>query len=482
MYGPKGCKPRFNAVLDAARLSAYSLKPSLPNPVRTITFFTATSIVIANMVGTGVFTSLGYQVQDLPSGFTVLALWALGGICALCGALCYAELAAAMPRSGGEYHFLSKIFHPAAGFLAGWISATVGFAAPIAAAAMAFGTYGNEAWPALPPLALSFAIVWICSGVHFTGNRRGSRFQNVFTILKLGLIVAFIVAGFCTPHPEPISFIPQEGDWRMVGSGAFAVSLVYVMYSYSGWNASTYIVGEVKDPERNVPRSVIFGTLIVLVLYTALNAAFLHSAPMAEMAAAARANKPNVGAIAASHIFGAAGGRVMDALICLGLVSTISSMVWIGPRVSVAMGEDIPLLRLFSKKTRSGIPRIALLFQFAIVNVLLFTTTFEMISVAIQFVLILCSSLTVLGVIVLRIRQPDLPRPYRTWGYPLTPVIFLSMSVWMMWSAVHEKPWESLAGVATMAIGLVLYFGSRFRRRRGGGGPPTTPIPSLSES
>jgi len=409
------------------------------------------------MVGTAIFTSLGYQVGSIPSGFAIIVLWTVGGVCALAGALCYAELAAALPRSGGEYHFLSEIYHPAVGFLAGWISATVGFAAPIAAAAMAFGIYGNHAFPFLKPFPLSIVVVWVCSAVHFTGLRRGSKFQDVFTVLKFFLIFLFILAGLFASHAEPVSFLPKPGDWTLITGKSFAISLVFVMYAYSGWNASTYIVGEIRNPQRNVPRSVLTGTLIVLALYVIINGVFLHTTPMSEMAWAAEHNEPNVGSIAAKHIFGDLGGRAMDALICLGLVSTISSMVWIGPRVTATMGEDLPALRFFGKKTRNGIPRVAIILQLLIATVILCTLTFETIVNAIQLVLTLCSFFTVLGVIVLRIRRPDLPRPYRTWGYPVTPILFLAITVWMTVHLLQSDWKQSLLGLGTTLLGLIFY-------------------------
>jgi APA family basic amino acid/polyamine antiporter len=403
------------------------------NPSRrlapTVTLTTATCIVIANMVGTGVFTSLGFQVTDLPSAFVILSLWVLGGVVALGGALSYAELAAALPRSGGEYHFLSRIFHPALGFLSGWTSATVGFSAPIALAAMAFGTYAKGLMPGISPLPLSLLLVWGTSAVHFTGQRRGSLFQNWFTFLKVALIAGLIVAGFLAHRTPGVSFLPARNDWHLMTGNAFAIALVYVMYSYSGWNASTYIVNEIRDPVRNVPRSVFLGTLVVVVFYVGLNAAFLRTTPMPAMA-----GQLEVGLISGRQIFGAAGGQVVAALICLGLISSVSSMVWIGPRVTVAMGEDMPGLALMAIKTRNGIPRVALVVQAVI------------------------SALTVLGVFVLRAREPELPRPYRTWGYPVTPAIFLAVSAFMMFYVVQTKPWQSLAGLATVLAGLIVYF------------------------
>ena len=405
------------------------------------------------MVGTGIFTSLGFQVGDLPSGFAIMALWTIGGLCALCGALAYAELGAALPRSGGEYHFLSTIYHPAVGFLAGWVSATVGFAAPVALAAMAFGTYLTGVIPNVPPLVFSLGVVWIATLFLLRDVKVGSAFQDGATVLKVALIFVVIGAGIFVAKSTGVSFLPAAGDGKLITSAPFAVSLVYVMYAYSGWNASTYIVGEVRDPARAIPLSVGIGTLLVLVLYLGVNAVFLHSTPAGEMA-----GKLEVGLIAGAHLFGAAGGKVMAVLICAGLVSSVSAMMWIGPRVTMAMGEDLRVLSFLARKTQHGIPVPATLVQFAIVNVLLLTSTFDKVLTYVQFALQFCSFMTVLGVIVLRARQPVLPRPYKTWGYPVTPLLFLAISLWMMVHILKSNPKESLAGLATMALGLIIYF------------------------
>src|SRR5262245_25518455 len=220
---------------------------------------TATAIAVADMIGIGVFTSLGFQVRGIPSAFSLIMLWVVGGVTALCGALSYAELAAALPRSGGEYNFLSRIYHPAVGFLAGWISATVGFAAPVALAAMAFGTYFVGAFPdflaSLPAatreLALGLALAWIVSLVHLTGLRQSSLFQNVSTAIKVLLIAGFIVAGFTFGTPQPVAFAPSAQDLGYIFSAPFAISLVFVMYSYSGCNAASYVLNEVRDAETS---------------------------------------------------------------------------------------------------------------------------------------------------------------------------------------------------------------------------------------
>ena len=407
------------------------------------------------MIGTGIFTSLHFQVGPLPSGFVILVLWLVGGVCALCGALAYGELAAALPRSGGEYHFLSEAFHPAVGFLAGWLSATVGFAAPIAAAAMAFGKYFADVLPGASPLVLSLAVTALVTAVHLRGAKFRAAFQNASTALKVALILFFIVAGAFAKPVAGLSFAPHPGAMDLLASPPFAFSLVFVMYAYSGWNAATYIVAEVRDPARNVPLAITLGTFIVVALYLALNATFLRAAPMAELGAD---GKFEVGYTAAAHIFGEAGGRIMAALICLGLVASISAMTWVGPRVSMAMGEDHRLLAPLARRSGAGVPVLAMLLQFALVGALLLTASFDQIITYVQFSLTLCSMLAVIGVFVLRVRQPDLPRPYRTWGYPVTPLIFLAISAWMLVFTWQQHRNESLAGLGTLLVGLLLFF------------------------
>jgi len=433
--------------------SPVSAAPNLRGPPRTVGFLTACGIVIANIIGTGVFTSLGFQLADIQSGFPLLMLWVVGGVAALCGALCYGELSAALPRSGGEYHFLSEIYHPALGFMAGFVSATVGFAAPVALAAMAFGKYFHGVFDFGSPVVLSFVLVWIVALFHFGNLRRGSAFQNLWTVVKLLLIAALIVAGFLVQPKEPITFLPRAGDTMSIFSGAFAVSLVYVMYSYSGWNASSYIIGEVKQPERNVPRSLIVGTLVVMLAYVLLNAIFLATAPESEMQ-----GELEVGLIAGKHIFGDNGGRVVGAIICLGLISAVSSMTWIGPRVTMSMGEDHWLLRFLGHKNFYGVPANAVIVQLLIVNVLLLTRSFELVVIYIQFALLLCSLLTVLGVFVLRITRPNISRPYRVWLYPIPPIIFSLITLWMMVYLLRFKTTESIAGLITAMVGFLLYF------------------------
>jgi APA family basic amino acid/polyamine antiporter len=441
------------AIVDVANPAPVPVVRQIRLRVSTLT---ATAIVVADMVGVGVFTSLGFQVQGIPSGFALLLLWAIGGVVALCGVFSYGELAAMFPRSSGEYNFLKETYHPAVGFLAGWLSATVGFAAPVALAAMAFGEYGKAIFPGVPPLALGLAVVWTVSLIGLRGIRDSSVFQVAWTVLKVGLIVAFLVAGFALAKPQPISFAPSAADARYVISAPFAISLVFVMYSYSGWNAATYIVGEMHQPQRSLPRSLLIGTSMVIVLYVALNALFLYAAPINQLA-----GQLDVAVIAGKFVFGDLGGRIIGGLICLGLISSVSAMMWIGPRVSATMGEDIPMLRLFAHRSRNGVPTCAVLFQLVVATLMLLTQSFEAVLDFIQFGLLGCSFLAVLGVIKLRISRPHLPRPYRAWGYPVTPLIFLCVTAFMMYYLVTERPLQSFIGLLMMASGLAVYYLSR---------------------
>ncbi|MDF1656588.1 MAG: amino acid permease [Verrucomicrobiales bacterium] len=412
---------------------------------------TAVAIVIANMVGTGVFGSLGFQVAGIPSGFPILLLWLIGGVISFCGALCYAELASMFPRSGGEYHLLSETWNPFIGFLAGWLSVTVGFAAPIALNATLLGTYlGNifecsSFWFSIPAVLL---VTMIHLGqVSFIG-----KFQELFTYGKVALILVLGLLGFVLGTRQPVSFLPAEGDLDLITSGPFAISLVYVLYAYTGWNAATYMMDEVKKPERNVPLALLIGTAVVTALYLFINASFLYSTPIEDMAGEAE-----VGLIAAESFLGPKGGVAMGILIGFGLISSISSMVWAGPRVSAAIGRDHKGFSLLSRTNRNGVPAIAVLVQSVIVMILLLSATFEQLINYVQALLTISSLMVVIGVFYLRITRPDIPRPYRAWGFPLTPAIFAIISLYVLWFQVKDRTTEFLFGLLTLGIGVVVY-------------------------
>ncbi|MBT32295.1 MAG: amino acid permease [Thalassobius sp.] len=417
-----------------------------------ISLYTATSIVVANMIGTGVFTSLGYQVIDIKSVFPLLTLWVVGGITALCGALTYGELAASLPRSGGEYNFLREIYHPSIGFVSGWVSATVGFAAPTALAAMALGKYAESVLPQLNATYLAAIVVVGLTILHAGNKNFGSKFQNMFTTVKVILIFLFIGAGFFIEIPQSITILPQPGDFEMLLSPAFAVSLIYVSYAYTGWNAAAYISSEMENPKKNVPLALFQGTLLVMVLYVLLNFIFLYTASMSSLE-----GQVEIGYISAIQIFGETGGKLMGITISLLLISTVSAMVFAGPRVMQVMGEDISFFRFLSK-TKNDIPRNAIIFQSVLTLLFIFSSSFDQALTFAGFTLSLNTFLTVAGVFVLRIKKPDLARPFKVPGYPITPLIFLILVGWTLIFILRDKPTESLIGLATVSAGFLIYF------------------------
>ena len=425
---------------------------------RKFPYITVTSVVIANMVGTGVFTSLGFQLLDIRSGFVLLMLWAVGGLIALCGAMTYAELGAAMPRSGGEYNFLTRIYHPAVGFVSGWVSATVGFAGPAALAAMTFAAYATSMLPGATSewleKILAAALVLILTIVHATNHRNSGGLQLIFTLLKVMVIVAFCIAAvLIIDTPQPIPFLPVAGDGALLTSGTFAVSLIYVSFAYSGWNAATYLSSELEQPQRTLPWILMGGTLIVTILYVSLNFVFLYSASMDAMV-----GQVEVGYIAAEAAFGELGGRFTGAVFALLLVSTVSAMTIAGPRVIQVMGEDFAVLKAVGKTNKDGIPSTAIFIQCALALLFIFSSTFESILVFSGFTLALSTFATVFGIFILRWRQPDLPRPYRTFLYPLPPLIFLALTGWTLWFVLINRPAEGLFGLGIITIGLIFYY------------------------
>jgi APA family basic amino acid/polyamine antiporter len=423
--------------------------------IQKIGLLTAISYVIANMVGTGVFTSLGFQlaggVTDIAA---IMILWLMGGVIAFTGAQVYGELGSVMPRSGGEYHFLSELYHPAFGFMSGFFSMFVGFAAPIALAAMALGFYFSNVYAGIDPRYIAAAVIVLITVVHATGVRSGGAFQLVFTVIKLVLIVGFIIAGFFfAPDHQSISLVPTATTWKQILSAGFAVSLIYVYYSYSGWNASAYFVSEMKNPLKNLPRSLIIGTFIVTILYLLLNFVFIYVTPLASLS-----GQLDVGAVAANGIFGTKGGIIMSGLISLLLISTISSMVFAGPRVIQVIGEDYPALGFMSKKRPNGVPLVAILVQSSISLILLFTSTFEALLTYLGFVMNIFAFMTILGVFVHRRKYPDMVRPYKTKGYPVVPVIFMLFVLWNVYYLFKEKTTETLVGLGTLVVSLIVYF------------------------
>lgn len=423
---------------------------TMPPSRRSLGFAAALAAVVANIVGTGVFTTLGLQVQQTTDGFALLALWAVGGLIALAGALTYGELSAAIGGSGGEYRFIGRIYHPSVGAVAGWVSVVAGFAAPVALAAMALGRYAG---PLIGVKATTLGVISIlvATGLHLLAPAIGGRVQVVVTALKVSLIVAFIAVGIAHGAPSGISFAPTSQSWSVIASGPFALSLIFVSYAYSGFNAAVYFQAEVVDPERNVPRALITGTTIVIGLYVALNWVFLRSTSTSDLA-----GQVDVGAIVARSVLGDASGRLMSGCIALLLVSTISAMTLAGPRVIESMAEDLPPLRPLAQRSAAGSPRRAVLLQGALALAFVLTDSFEGVLTYAGFTLTLSTLLAVLGVFLLRRREPSLLRPYHAWGYPWTPLFFAGFSLWTLIIVIRDRPMEAVGGAVTLGVAALL--------------------------
>ena len=414
---------------------------------------TAVAIIVANMVGTGVFVSLGFQLLEIQSPFVLIMLWLVGGVTALCGALTYAELGANLPRSGGEYNFLSQIYHPSLGFISGWVSVTVGFAAPTALVAMTFAAYLGRSFSVLSEVVMAVALVVVLACFHCISRRASGATQTVFTAIKIVLIVTFVTAVFLLADtPQSISLTPEQGDWKMIFSGTFAVALIYVNYAYTGWNAATYVTGELEHPQRRLPWILLIGTSIVLVLYLLLNYAFLYAAPMSALA-----GQQDLGVITAKFAFGDQIATVVAVALALLFVSTVSAMTMAGPRVLQVLGEDFSAFRFLAKTNRHGVPVSAIGFQSTLAVLFILTASFEFILLFTGFVLALNTLFVVLGVFILRWQGRSQQMLYRTWGYPVTPLIYLAITGWTLVYILITRPEEALAGLAIIGLGGLCY-------------------------
>ena len=414
---------------------------------------TAIAIVVANMIGTGVFTSLGFQLESFDSTFVLMMLWLVGGFVALFGALGYAELSSRFPRSGGEYNFLSETYHPVCGFVSGWVSATVGFAAPVALAAITFESYLRVSLGNFPDKILASSLIFSLAYFHATSRAASESIQLIFTLLKVFLILGF--SGFVfafVSEPQSVSLIPDREDFSLVLTGAFAISLIYVNYAFTGWNAATYILGEIEEARDKVSHVLFFGTLVVLVLYLLLNYVFLYAAPKSALR-----GELEIGVIVAEYAFGETGRLVVGVVLAVLLISTISAMTIAGPRVFQVLGEDYSMLKWFAKKNQFGLPSRAIFFQALVSIAFVLSSSFQTILMLSGFIVGLNSFCAVAGIFVLRRRNAG-HNFYKMWGYPLTPAIYLLLMGWSLFYVTILRPEEALFGFALVLLGFLAYF------------------------
>jgi basic amino acid/polyamine antiporter, APA family len=434
---------------------------------------TATFVVISSMIGTGVLTTSGFTVAATGSNQLMLALWVVGGVLALCGALSLAELAAALPESGGDYVYLREAYGPLAGFLSGWVSFLIGFGGPIAASAAAAAKY------LLGPVRLSAdavgaAELWLATAVivglaavHCLGRRSTIRAQAGMTIVKLTILVTLAVVGLVAGQGrwETIVDMPPLTPGLAV---AAASSLVYVSYAYTGWNAAAYVAGEVADPRRDVPRAILVGTGLVTGLYLALNLGYALALPATEIGSIVTERGLDavapIAQLAAERRFGSRVADPLSVAIGLTLLASVSAYVLTGPRVAAAMARAGQFPALAGRESDSGAPVVATLLQSAWAIVLLWTASFETILMYAGVGLAIFSMLSVAAVIVLRVRRPDLPRPFRVPGYPLVPAVYLAGTGLLTAAVAWERPAVAAVSAATIAAGVpVWWLGCRGR-------------------
>ena len=442
---------------------------------RKLGLFPLTNIVVANMIGAGIFTTSGLLMQDLHHPGVMLGLWLLGGLVAFCGALSYGELGAAFPHAGGEYAFLSRLYHPLLGFLSGWVSFFVGFSAPIAASAIGFSEYLTRAFPGLLAPGLiggaaeaavmkklyAVLIIAAFTFLHTRGLEAGARVQNALTGLKVLLIVGLVAAGFAFGRGS-LGHFAAAAAFRLDFGGlkTMGLALMWIMFAYSGWNASAYVGSEVRDPSRNLPRSLLIGTAVVTVLYAALNLFYIYAIPPARMEGVI-----SVAGLAAGNLFGPRAETVLSLLISFALFSSLSAYLILGPRVYYSMARDGIFFRSVARvDPKRAVPARSIALQGGIAAVMVLFGTFEQLLTYMGFALGIFPLLAVLGVFKLRrtgrsaVRLP---------GYPAAPALYLLAGFAILVLAFLERPTESLVAVATALAGVPVYL--FFRRSAGRG-------------
>lgn len=434
----------------------------------------AMALVVANMIGAGIFTTTGFQAEALGSPALIYLLWIIGGAIALCGALCYSELGSAMPSAGGEYVYLREAYGGSFAFMSALVSLTAGFSAPIASALKAVATYLAYFFPFLqddPRLigqlgwidAIAIALVWVLVGIHTRRLRTGIGVNDWLTVFKVVGILAIIIGAAIFGTGDTANILRQSETVSVEGQSdlfaAFGTSLIFVMFCYSGWNAAAYIAEEIEEPQKSLPLALLGGTAIVMALYLALNVVYFYGAPIEDLA-----GHVEVGLISAKGLFGPTGVALTTIVLLVSLLASASAMTIVGPRVYFAAGRDVPALEFLSRHSKgTSVPAFALVLQGVVTTLIILAGRIDQIQQYAGFTLTLFASLAVAAVIVLRWRQPELPRPFRVWAYPFPPLIFLGMSAWMLYWAFQGRPAESILGALTVLAGGVLH---RFLKAR----------------
>jgi APA family basic amino acid/polyamine antiporter len=416
---------------------------------RVVGKYSGAAIVISNMIGTGIFTTTGLMAEMGARSGDIIIAWMIGGLLALCGALCYGELGANMPESGGEYYYISRILHPALGFLSGWVSLIVGFSAPIAAAAMAMQIYLQHVFSFWPVRTTAVVTILIFSALHAYDLRLGARVQVVLVVLKITIILGFITGVFIAGPGPDIQIVSDISPDFWFGP-SFAVILIFVAFAYFGWNAASYIGAEITKPGRNLPRALILGTVTVTVLYVLVNIAYLSASSVEQLKGV-----ESIAGVVGTKLWGAGGGRLISFLISVGLVSTVSAMIITGPRVYEAMAKDGLFPKFLARLDKHGVPSWSVAFQAVTAIIIVMTATFGTLLIYIGFTLNIFAALTVISLFRFRKEKSSFTRVCR--GYPVTPIIFLIFTIWMTVWSIRSQPVAALAGLGTLGAGYIIY-------------------------
>jgi basic amino acid/polyamine antiporter, APA family len=443
-----------------------------PALLRQLGVVSATALVVSNMVGTGIFTTTGFLAGDLGSTPLVQWIWVVGAVVAFIGAMCYSELGVNLPSSGGEYVYLTEAFGPTWGFMTGWVSFFAGFSAPIAVAALAFAGYVGYFFPSVlpenaPAIAghgdwtfrlggaqwMACVLIALFTILNVLGVQRAARVQNFLTALKVAVIVSFIALGFLAGHGDSSNFSRSAiRDSVNPLPEQFAISLFFVFFAYSGWNAATYVAEELRHPAHTLPIALAIGTGLVTVLYLGLNLVFIYAAPLQDLK-----GKLAVGAFAASRLFGPEVASLFAALMALSLMATVNAMVTIGPRVYFAMAKNGAFLASAAEVHPKWHTPVAAIVAQGVCAMLLSMTPFLQLVTYIGFMLNFFAVLSVGSLFLLRRRPGWRKLGVVSFAYPLLPALFVAVGLWMTFYGVQLKPWVSLAAVVTIATGALVY-------------------------
>jgi APA family basic amino acid/polyamine antiporter len=412
---------------------------------------TALMLVISNMVGTGVFTSLGYQLVEVQNVWSIILLWVLGGILALIGAFTFAELGTHYNKSGGDYVFISEGFSPFWGYLSAWTSLIVGFSAPVAIAGLAMEAY-------LSPFHISnlrFYIVLVIIGIslfHTFSLRHSSFFQISATVFKLLFVLFLLVVGLYFTSTEGNAVSVKTSLLSEISKSGFAVSLLYVTYAYTGWNAAAYIVGEIRNPQRDLPRALILGTLSVMMVYVLLQIVFLKFGTLLQLEGQAE-----VAIISVQNVLGKSSMPWISAGIGLQLIATMSSYVWIGPRIIHAMAKHYSLWRWLRPLNAHDIPVRAIWFQCLVILILLLSGSLQQVLIYTSFLLQLMGTLAVASFLNIKRKTTGFKSPWS----PFIQYFYVVFSLFVLAFIIYDKPFESIIGLGILVFGAFTYFISK---------------------